>query len=223
MTRKSLIGSVIKVDPAQTRDIPGGGFDQQLQGKTAGVQINANDGRPGEAVFIRVRGATSIYASNDPLYIIDGVFVNTATLEQTTSITAQGNNTSPMADINPADIESVEILKDATAVAIYGSRGANGVVIVTTKKGKYDQRPIIDFSATQGSSWVPIGRQWKTTTGPQHATLINEYNTNMGTALPFRPATDDHQRGRRSRNTRSAEHLRQDGLSRSPGSALIQL
>jgi TonB-linked SusC/RagA family outer membrane protein len=186
-TRKSLIGSVTKVDPAQTKDIPGGGFDQQLQGKTAGVQINANDGIPGEGIFIRVRGATSIYASNDPLYIVDGVFVNTATLEQTTSITAQGNNTSPIADINPADIESVEILKDATAIAIYGSRGANGVVIVTTKKGKYNQKPLIDFTATQGESSVPLNRQWKTTTGPQHAMLINEYDVNDGIPIQFRP------------------------------------
>lgn len=186
-TRKSLVGSLSKTDPSQTKDIPGGGFDQQMQGKAAGVQINANDGVPGQDVFIRVRGTTSIYASNDPLYIIDGVFVNTATLEQTTGITASGRNTSPMADINPSDIESVEILKDASAVAIYGSRGANGVVIVTTKKGKYDQKPIIDFTTNQGASWVPLNRQWKTTTGPQHAMLINEYNTNMGTPIPFRP------------------------------------
>jgi TonB-dependent starch-binding outer membrane protein SusC len=186
-TRKSLIGSIAKADPSQTKDIPGGGFDQQIQGKTAGVQINANTGVPGEGVFIRVRGSSSIYAGNDPLYIIDGVFVSTATLEQSTSITAQGNNTSPIADINPADIESVEILKDASAVAIYGSRGANGVVIVTTKKGKYDQKPVIEFNTTQGESWVPLNRQWKTTTGPQHAMLINEYNTNMGTPIPFRP------------------------------------
>jgi TonB-linked SusC/RagA family outer membrane protein len=186
-TRKSLIGSITKVDPSQTKDIPGGSFDQQLQGKTAGVQINANDGIPGETSFIRVRGATSIYASNDPLYIVDGVFINSATLEQATSITAQGNNTSPIADINPSDIESVEILKDATAVAIYGSRGANGVIIVTTKKGKYDQRPTIEFTGTQGASWVPLNRQWKTTTGPEHAMLINEYDVNDNIPIQFRP------------------------------------
>jgi TonB-linked SusC/RagA family outer membrane protein len=185
-SRKSLVGSISKVDPGPTKDLPGGGFDQQLQGKIAGVQINANDGVPGQDVFIRVRGTTSIYASNDPLYIIDGVFVNTATLEQTTAITASGRNTSPMADINPSDIESVEVLKDASAIAIYGSRGANGVIIVTTKKGKYEQKPVIDFSTNQGASYVPLNRQWKTTTGPQHAMLINEYNTNMGTPIPFR-------------------------------------
>jgi TonB-linked SusC/RagA family outer membrane protein len=187
--RRDLIGSISTVKASETKDIPGGSFDQQMQGKAAGVQINAGSGIPGQDLFIRVRGTTSIYASNDPLYIVDGVFVNTGSLEQSTSITASGRNSSPIADINPADIENIEILKDATAVAIYGSRGANGVVIVTTKKGNYGQRPSIDLDVNVGASWVPKEHEWKTTTGPQHAMLINEYNTNMGTPLPFRPAT----------------------------------
>ena len=184
--RKDLIGSLSTIKTAEVRSIPGGSFDQQLQGMAAGVQINAGSGIPGQDLFIRVRGTTSIYASNDPLYIIDGVFINSGTLEQSTSITASGRATSPIADINPADIESVEILKDATAVAIYGSRGANGVVIVTTKKGDYGQKPTIDLNVNAGASWVPKGREWKTTTGPQHAMLINEYDGNMGKPFDFR-------------------------------------
>lgn len=185
--RKDLVGSISTIKPNETKSIPGGSFDQQLQGKAAGVQINAGSGIPGQDLFIRVRGTTSIYASNDPLYIIDGVFVNSGSLEQSTSITASGRNTSPIADINPSDIESVEILKDATAVAIYGSRGANGVVIVTTKKGNYGQRPTVNLDVNLGASWVPLSRQWKTTTGTQHAMLINEYDANMGKPLDFRP------------------------------------
>lgn len=187
-SRKSLIGAITKVDPSQTKTIPGGSFDAQLQGKTAGVQINSNSGIPGQDAFIRVRGATSIYGSNDPLYVIDGVFINTTNLQQI----SQQRTPSPIADINPSDIESIEILKDASAVGIYGSRGANGVVIVTTKKGNYQQAPKIDLSVTNGYSWVPKEREWKTTTGPLHAELINEYYTNQGaTVLPFRALTDN--------------------------------
>lgn len=180
--RKDLIGSVSKIDPTDTKTIPTGSFDVQLQGKAAGVQINANSGVPGADVFIRVRGATSINASNDPLYVIDGVFVNNSSLQNID----QERGISPLADINPADIESVEILKDASAVAIYGSRGANGVVIVTTKRGNYGQKTKIEFNGSEGVGWSPSDRIWKATTGEQHAILVNEYNRNMGNPEPFR-------------------------------------
>jgi TonB-linked SusC/RagA family outer membrane protein len=184
--RKNLIGSVTKVNPADTKSIPEGSFDAQLQGKALGVQINTNTGVPGSDVFIRVRGATSINASNDPLYVIDGVFVNNSSLQNI----AQERTTSPLADINPSDIESIEILKDASAVAIYGSRGANGVVIVTTKRGGYEKKPKIDFNTSQGAGWVPKERAWKLTTGEEHAILVNEFNKNLGRPLPFRPVTE---------------------------------
>lgn len=184
--RKNLIGSVSKINPAGTKTIPEGSFDAQLQGKAAGVQINTNTGVPGSDVFIRVRGATSINASNDPLYVIDGVFVNSTSLQNI----AQERATTPLADLNPSDIESIEVLKDASAIAIYGSRGANGVVIVTTKRGNYAQRTKVEFNASEGVGKAPANRVWKTTTGPEHATLVNEYNTNMGTPLPFRPVSE---------------------------------
>jgi TonB-linked SusC/RagA family outer membrane protein len=184
--RKNLVGSVSKIDPAGTRIIPEASFDAQLQGKAAGVQINSNIGVPGSDIFIRVRGATSINASNSPLFIIDGVFVNNSSLQNI----SQDRSTSPLADLNPADIKSIEILKDAVAIAIYGSRGANGVVIVTTKRGSYGQKSKIEFSASEGAAKAPAGRVWKTTTGPEHAMLVNEYNKNMGNPLPFRPASE---------------------------------
>ncbi len=181
--RRDLIGSVNKIDPGETKTIAEASFDSQLQGKAAGVQINNNTGVPGSDVFIRVRGATSINATNDPLYVIDGVFVNNASLQNI----AQDRQTSPLADINPSDIESIEILKDATAIGIYGSRGANGVVIVTTKRGNYGQKSKIDFNASEGFGWAPSDRVWKTTTGPEHAMLINEYRRNINGVEPFRP------------------------------------
>lgn len=181
--RKDLVGSVSKIDLAGTKTIPEASFDAQLQGKASGVQINTNTGVPGSDVFIRVRGATSINASNDPLYVIDGVFINNASLQNI----AQDRGTSPLADINPADIESIEVLKDASAIAIYGSRGANGVIIVTTKHGEYGRKSKIEFNSSEGRGWAPADRVWKTTTGVQHAELVNEYNKNMGNPLPFRP------------------------------------
>lgn len=184
--RQNLVGSVSKVNPSEIKVIPDVSFDAKLQGKAAGVQINSNTGVPGSDVFIRVRGATSINAGNDPLYVIDGVFINNNSLQSI----AQDRATSPLSDINPSDIESIEILKDASAIAIYGSRGANGVIIVTTKRGNYNQNTKVELNLSGGIGWAPADRVWKTTTGPEHALLINEYNKNMGNPLPFRPASE---------------------------------
>jgi TonB-linked SusC/RagA family outer membrane protein len=184
--RQNLIGSVSKVNPAELKTIADVSFDAKLQGKAAGVQINSNTGVPGSDVFIRVRGATSINAGNDPLYVVDGVFINNTSLQNI----AQDRATSPLSDINPADIESIEVLKDASAIAIYGSRGANGVIIVTTKRGNYNQKTKIELNLSGGIGWAPKDKIWKTTTGPEHALLVNEYNRNMGTPQPFRPVSE---------------------------------
>jgi TonB-dependent SusC/RagA subfamily outer membrane receptor len=122
------------------------------KGKVSGVQISSPTGVPGESVNVRVRGATSINADNDPLYVVDGVFINSNSLQ---SISTGGKSTSPIADINPNDIQSIEVLKDAEATALYGSRGANGVVLITTKRGNYEQAPQINFSASYGQAKAP--------------------------------------------------------------------
>lgn len=193
--KKDLTGSVTKVDPSETKNIAAGSFDAQLQGKVPGVQIYSNTGVPGETVQIRVRGATSINADNSPLYVVDGVFVNNNSLQ---TISTGGKATSPIADINPADIESIEVLKDAEATALYGSRGANGVILITTKRGKYDQKAKVNFNVSQG--FAKAVKLWELTTGPEHATLVNEWWINTGKdnpALnrtfenrPFRPIED---------------------------------
>lgn len=183
--RKDLIGSVSKVDPAATVNIPTGSFDAQLQGKIAGVQITSNTGVPGEALNIRLRGATSINAGNDPLYVVDGVFLNSNSLQ---TINTGGKATSPIADINPADIESVEVLKDAEATALYGSRGANGVILVTTKRGGLNQKARVNLNVSQGFS--KAAELWELTTGPEHAQLVNEFYQNTGRQAPFRPVSE---------------------------------
>ncbi|UOE46825.1 TonB-dependent receptor [Mucilaginibacter sp. SMC90] len=202
-TRKDLISSVSTIKADEVKKTPVASFDAQLQGKASGVQINSNTGVPGDGVFIRVRGTTSINASNDPLYIVDGVFLNNTSLQ---TVNTGGRATSPIADINPDDIENIEVLKDASATAIYGSRGANGVVIVTTKRGNYNSRPKVNFNVSQGLAWQPKDRLWKLTTGPEHAEIVNEFYRNSEAdavalsdaagikkyaVLPFRAADDN--------------------------------
>ncbi|ALI97834.1 SusC/RagA family TonB-linked outer membrane protein [Rufibacter tibetensis] len=117
---------------------------QLIQGRAAGVNVTPSSGRPGGASTIRIRGGTSISAGNEPLYVVDGVPLQLSNASRQSNIGGSGGNmmifnqepVNPLNSINPSDIESMEILKDASATAIYGSRGANGVVIITTKKGK---------------------------------------------------------------------------------------
>ena len=136
--KSDLTGSVSSL---QRDDLNAGvntSIDDLLLGKTAGVQITQASGEPGGGVTMQIRGASSIGASSDPLYVIDGFPIDNSGLVTGTGSGVVGTRTprNPLASINPSDIESIEILKDASATAIYGSRGANGVILVTTKKGK---------------------------------------------------------------------------------------
>ena len=180
-TRKNLVGSIAKINAAETKDLPVASLDAQLQGKAAGVQINNNSGVPGDAVFVRVRGTTSINSGNDPLYIVDGVFLNNESMQ---TISTGGRKTSPIADINPADIESMEVLKDASATAIYGARGANGVIIITTKRGDYNTRPQVSVNVSHGSAWAPKDKLWKLADGPTSARAVNDNWIQTGIDLP---------------------------------------
>ena len=123
--KKDLTGNIAKVKGADVQNMPVPNLNQALQGRAAGVFVEANNGKVGEGVKIRIRGSGSISASNSPLYVVDGVPLSNGSYSG-----------SPLADINFNDIESFDILKDASAAAIYGSRAANGVVLITTKKGK---------------------------------------------------------------------------------------
>lgn len=185
IARKNLIGAVDRVSQQDVRDIPTGSFDAQLQGKVAGMQVAASTGVPGEALHVRLRGATSINADNNPLYVIDGVFLNSESLQ---TINTGGKATSPIADLNPSDIEFVEVLKDAEATALYGSRGANGVILITTKRGKNAQSAKVDVNLYSGRG--KASKLWELTTGPEHAELVNEYFRNIGQTQPFRPVAE---------------------------------
>ena len=138
--RADVTSSITTVKATDIKDIPAAGIDQLLQGKAAGVTVTSNGGQPGGGVSVKVRGVTSIN-NNDPLFVIDGVpFVGGNTSSSTGYAGLGGGDgqtgNSVMAMLNPNDIESIDVLKDASAQAIYGSQAANGVILITTKKGK---------------------------------------------------------------------------------------
>jgi TonB-linked SusC/RagA family outer membrane protein len=144
--RGDVNGAISSVSSRDIADIPQSTVDQMLQGKAAGVTVTENSGAPGAAVSVRVRGITS-FSGSEPLYVVDGVQIdgNANTGQQLTSLASpsqQETSPSVLASLNPNDIESIDILKDASATAIYGSRGANGVVIITTKRAKAGQSRI---------------------------------------------------------------------------------
>jgi len=153
--KREVTGSIAKVSGKELTEIPVPSFEAGLQGKAAGVQIIQSNGMAGAGSAVRVRGPGSISAGGDPLYVVDGIPVvqnesieGTATGTQITSERVGGINTNPLDFINPNDIESIEILKDASATAIYGSRGANGVILITTKRGKKGgkSKPVFDVN-----------------------------------------------------------------------------
>jgi TonB-linked SusC/RagA family outer membrane protein len=126
-SKRSLTGSIASVKADDIKATPVANLAQGLQGRVAGLDMRQNSGTPGGNISIRIRGTNSINGTSEPLYVIDGIQI---------SATSAINAANPLSQINPADIESVEILKDATATAIYGARAANGVVLITTKRGK---------------------------------------------------------------------------------------
>lgn len=128
--KKELTGNIARVKGKDIEYLPTPTVDQALQGKAAGVFVNSQSGKLGQAVTVRVRGNSSISASSQPLYVVDGVPITQ------TDQSTYGGDMNPLADLNPNDIESIEVLKDASAGAIFGARAANGVVLITTKRGK---------------------------------------------------------------------------------------
>lgn len=132
-SKRLLTGSIGAISTEGLQERPIQSIDNILQGQTAGVQITQNSGTPGAAMTVRIRGNSSINAGNQPLYVVDGVPILSGDFSQ---VSFQGQTTSALSDLNPNDIESISILRDASAAAIYGARASNGVVLITTKRGK---------------------------------------------------------------------------------------
>ncbi|GMQ29336.1 SusC/RagA family TonB-linked outer membrane protein [Algoriphagus confluentis] len=179
--KREVTGAVSSVKGEAIQNLPLQSFDRALQGRAAGVQVRSSSGLPGGAVNIRIRGVGSINAGNEPLFIVDGVQLN----NQSNASFTQSN---PLAFLNPNDIESMEILKDAASAAIYGSQAANGVVIITTKKGKQgkarfefnafagETQPLKYLDVLGGAEWFEMRRDAYINSGntlPEANTLNN--------------------------------------------------
>ncbi|WP_132052135.1 SusC/RagA family TonB-linked outer membrane protein [Pseudocnuella soli] len=141
--KRDVTGAIAKVGSAELANTPVTSFETALQGRAAGVQVTQQNGKLGQGINIRIRGASSVTGGNEPLYVVDGIPVVTLNLS------SNGAPTNPLAELNTNDIESIEILKDASSAAIYGSRASNGVVLITTKRGKTG-RSRVDFGFYTG-------------------------------------------------------------------------
>lgn len=153
--RSDLTGSLSSVSERELKQLPSTGLDQALQGRAAGVTVTQNSGAPGGAVSIRIRGIASTISA-EPLYVIDGIPVvndNQGSSTNFSELDGGGQNTNALNSINPNDIESIEVLKDASATAIFGAQGANGVVLITTKRGKAG-RSNISFETYYGTQEI---------------------------------------------------------------------
>ena len=148
-----LTGSVDVVKSESLKNIPVPTIDGLMQGQASGVQVSQNSGTPGGITSVRIRGVSSISGSNEPLYVIDGIPVITGDYGQ---VGYEGQGINALSDLNPNDIESVSILKDAAAASIYGARASNGVIVITTKRGS-NQKTLINFNTYYGVQQV-----WRT-------------------------------------------------------------
>ncbi|MDB5009690.1 MAG: hypothetical protein JWQ06_479 [Mucilaginibacter sp.] len=168
--RRDLTGSVGKVSGAAIADLPTPSFDKALAGRVTGVRVTESSGLLGTAPTIRVRGTNSLSFDTGPLYVVDGIPIVTGNQSSIVS-----NN--PLGDINPEDIESIEVLKDGSASAIYGSRASSGVVLITTKKGK-SGRQTVNYNMWAGES--STSKRLSVLNAAQFITINNEKLTNAG-------------------------------------------
>ncbi|WP_242689266.1 TonB-dependent receptor [Pedobacter sp. SYSU D00535] len=211
--RAEITSSIASVSEKDIKNTPVAGIDQAIQGKISGVTINTNGGQPGGGVSVRVRGVTSVNG-NEPLYVIDGVPIGGApgTNYNEGGAGAAQTTQSPLANINPADIASIDILKDASAQAIYGSRAANGVVIVTTKKGRVGESKI-SYDVFTGVSQVQ--RQLDMMNLRQFAQYENEVLEEIATVNenPYVPIPEYREPGVLGEGTNWQEALFQRGTT----------
>jgi len=177
---RRMTTSVASVTASSIENVPVANVAQALSGKMAGVQVASTSGRPGSPILMAIRGRSSIAAGNDPLIVVDGVPIsNTQDLYNT----GMGQGFSAMANLNPDDIASIDVLKDAAAAAIYGSRGSNGVVLITTKKGKLNEKSNIVFSTYYGTQ--SIIKERDLLNASEYRQMYNEARASLGQAAMF--------------------------------------
>lgn len=183
--RNEVTGAVTSLNASELNKGSIIAVDQLIAGHAAGVQVTQGSGEPGSGVSIRIRGTNSINAGNEPLYVIDGLPIDNSSVLATSSIVSEKSSRNPLNALNPSDVESIEILKDASATAIYGSRGANGVILVTTKKGSQGKLKVgfnSSYSVQNVAKKIPM------LSSSQYIRLLNDLNAEEGKAAEF---TDD--------------------------------
>jgi len=188
LRKSDLTGSVASIKAEDLTKGANINMQQALQGRVPGVQIYQKSGEPGAAMSVQIRGITSITGNNAPLYVVDGMPINDAAAIGAPGVggaTNNPNNRSPLNTLNPADIASIEILKDASATAIYGSRGANGVVLITTKKGR-EGATTVNYNATFGQQQVANTQRYMN--GDEYTSALNgiiaDGNLNTSSYIP---------------------------------------
>ena len=190
--REDLTGSIASVNAEELKKASPVSLQQGFQGRVAGVAVTNADAAPGGAITVQIRGVTSTTGDNQPLYVIDGVPIGTSGVSKFTlggsepSFTTM-TTTNPLSTLAPSDIETIDILKDASATAIYGSRGANGVVIITTKKGRRGQPGQVAMNFSTG--YAEVIREVNVLTAPEFATYVNRafHNAPLATGGPAAP------------------------------------
>lgn len=198
VNKSDLTGSVSSLKAGDLNPGANASVDQMMLGRAAGVQISQSSSEPGGGLSVRIRGSSSVNASNEPLYVIDGFPIDNSSNLSGNGIGTDPNNAgggfslgsnfsprSPLNSLNPADIESIEILKDASATAIYGSRGANGVIIITTKKGKSD-KVTVNYNSYVGTQ--SIAGTMDVMSAPQYMSFLNEISAAQGNPPTFTAA-----------------------------------
>ncbi|WP_348814029.1 SusC/RagA family TonB-linked outer membrane protein [Flavobacterium maritimum] len=182
--RKDITGAIASVPKANLSQVTASA-DNLLRGAIPGVVVTQSSGRPGASSSVRIRGGNSITAGNEPLYVVDGVLIYNDNSNGTAGVALSGAGVNVLSTINPADIESIEVLKDASATAIYGSRGANGVVLITTKKGTKGQ----DNISYQGYfGFQNVAKKLDLLNASEWARLRNDVQASIGQAPSFSEA-----------------------------------
>jgi len=186
--RSALTGSISVVKGENLSQAPYTSVIEKLQGQVPGLMITNDSGTPGTSVLVRLRGTNSINGGNDPLYVVDDVIINGDNLQ---GLNLGGQLVNPLSDISTNDIESITVLKDANATAVYGSRGANGVILIKTNRGGA-RKARVNFGLQTGVSQAR--NLWELVSGEEHANLVNEAFVNNGGLFqnrPFRPKAEN--------------------------------
>lgn len=184
--RKEVTTAIASYKPSAEEARPVLGPDQVMQGRMPGVYVGAGAGTPGSAVRVSIRGIGSLSGENEPLYVVDGIPL----ANHNAAMFNLGEGMNPLAELNPNDIESIEVLKDAAAAAIYGSRATNGVVIITTKSGKQGVSRL-DVTASFGVQSLPYRDKLKMAGSDLYVDVVNEAIYNYNTQNGYQPGTGD--------------------------------